>query len=195
MNSDLYELLALAARYFFAGLMCVIVLRALQITVKDARRAAILRSAAPEADLVGEFTVLEGKLQGRSYSVIREGMIGKSPKADIRLKAKGIRKRHAYFEMTPKGLSVRAAGGVHIEGQKSVLLKDGDTLYLGSLRLMLILYEINRDTMGRQEYVREKEAENTPLQTEDLFDTDSQTVSAAEDSYDEFLQEQEEGNR
>ena len=47
MSDGLYEILALAARYFFAGLFLLIVLRAWRVTVRDARRAgtAVLASA------------------------------------------------------------------------------------------------------------------------------------------------------
>ena len=43
MSEGLYELVALGARYVFAGLMVLIVLRAWRITLIDSRRADTLR--------------------------------------------------------------------------------------------------------------------------------------------------------
>ena len=43
MSQSVYELIALAARYVFAGLMLLIVARAWRITIVDSRRAATLR--------------------------------------------------------------------------------------------------------------------------------------------------------
>ena len=60
MSQSLYELLALGARYVFAGLMLLIVLRAWRITLVDSRRAATLRRMSPQTGLSGELMVLEG---------------------------------------------------------------------------------------------------------------------------------------
>ena len=47
MSQDAYELIAQAARYFFAAVMLLIVLRAARITAVDSRRAARLRRLSP----------------------------------------------------------------------------------------------------------------------------------------------------
>ena len=60
MSRDAYELLALGARYVFAGLMVLIALRAARLTAVDSRRAAKLRRLSPMTGLSGELVVLEG---------------------------------------------------------------------------------------------------------------------------------------
>jgi len=81
--------------------------------------------------------------RGMLFPVIREGMIGRSRKADIRLRCNAVRNRHAYFEMTANGLLVRAAGSARIQGNagrmRAMMLTDGSVITIGRLRLMLIL--------------------------------------------------------
>ena len=93
MSEGLYELVALGARYVFAALMVLIVLRAWRITIIDSRRAGVLRRLSPQTGLSGELLVLEGDgkaCRGMRYPVIREGMIG----ALLRPLVKGDQTRH-----------------------------------------------------------------------------------------------------
>ena len=53
MSQNTYELIALAMRYFFAGMMLLIVLRAGRGALIDSRRAARLRKLSPMAGVVG----------------------------------------------------------------------------------------------------------------------------------------------
>ena len=114
MAQNLYEIIALGARYVFAGLMLLIVLRAWRITLVDSRRASTLRHLSPETGISGELLVLEGDekaRRGMKYPVIKEGMIGSSRRADIRIRHSSVRRRHAYFQLTEDGLSVRTHAG------------------------------------------------------------------------------------
>ena len=120
MSQSVYELIALAARYVFAGLMLLIVARAWRITIVDSRRAATLRRMSPQTGLSGELVVLEGDekaRRGMRYPVIREGMIGSSRRADIRIRHSSVRRRHAWFQLTPEGLSLRAHAGARGAGE------------------------------------------------------------------------------
>ena len=147
MNREIYELLALGARYVFAALMVLIVLRAWRITIVDSRRADTLRRMSPQTGLSGELTVLEGgekARRGMRYPVIREGMIGSSRRADIRIRHSSVRRRHAYFQLTEEGLSLRSHAGAALQdgdGQpaRALLLRDGDEFVLGGVRLLLVL--------------------------------------------------------
>ena len=149
MSQSVYELIALAARYVFAGLMLLIVARAWRITIVDSRRAATLRRMSPQTGLSGELVVLEGDekaRRGMRYPVIREGMIGTSRRADIRIRHSSIRRRHAYFQLTDQGLSVRAHAGAMLRDRrgrpvKEITLKDGGVMSVGRVRLMLVLSE------------------------------------------------------
>ena len=133
MNQNLYEIVALALRYVFAGLMLLIVLRAWRITLVDSRRAATLRHLSPSTGISGELVVLEGDekaRRGMKYPVIREGMIGSSRRADIRIRHSSVRRRHAYFQLTEDGLYVRTHAGAPMrdgDGQpaRALTLSDG----------------------------------------------------------------------
>ena len=165
MSQSLYELLALGARYVFAGLMLLIVLRAWRITIIDSRRASRLRRISPQTGLSGELMVLEGDekaRRGMKYPVIREGMIGSSRRADIRIRHSSVRRRHAWFQLTDEGLSVRAHAGAPLRDRRGrpvreLLLKDGGTLSVGRVKLMLVLTDSTAEAEARED---------------DFFDTD-----------------------
>ena len=147
MSTGLYELVALGARYVFAALMVLIVLRAWRITLIDARRAGALRRMSPQTGLSGELLVLDGDgkaRRGRRYPVIREGMIGAHRRSDIRIRHASIRRKHAYFQLTGRGLTVQARPGAPMrdaDGRRAetLLLGDGSEFTLGSIRLLLVL--------------------------------------------------------
>ncbi|MBQ4088583.1 MAG: hypothetical protein IJC56_01700 [Clostridia bacterium] len=147
MSGSMYELIAIAARYLFAALMVLIVIRAWKITLVDARRAAVLRRLSPETGVCGEFLIMTGGgkvREGMRFPVIREGMIGSAAKADIRLRASGVHRSHAYFELTKNGLRVRTHASARLynargESKREVMLGDGAKITVGSIEMMLIL--------------------------------------------------------
>lgn len=148
MNDDLYELVALFMRYFFAAIMVLIVLRAWKISVVDSRRAKSLRRLAPETGFCGEFLIVSGDgrrvREGMRYPVIREGLIGSSRKADVRIRSASVRRAHAFFERTQTGLRIRAQGHARMyDGagaqRREAMLGDGDRMTFGKVELMLVL--------------------------------------------------------
>ena len=149
VSDGLYEIFALAARYFFAGLFLLIVLRAWRVTVRDARRARKLRRLSPQTGLSGELVVLEGEgraRRGMRYPVIREGTLGSARSADVRVRHPSVRPRHARFELTEEGLSLTAVSGAKLldgEGERArkLLLRDGDCFTAGSVTLTLVLID------------------------------------------------------
>ena len=168
MSQSLYELLALGARYVFAGLMLLIVLRAWRITLVDSRRAATLRRMSPQTGLSGELMVLEGDekaRRGMKYPVIREGMIGSSRRADIRIRHSSVRRRHAYFQLTEEGLRIRTHAGAPMADAAgrpahSLVLADGDEFTLGRVALLLILSETALPAGSRRGERADEEAES-----------------------------------
>lgn len=171
MNTEFYSIVALFARYVFAGLMALIVLSALRGTVSDSLRAARLRRLLPQTGQGGTLQILKGSGRrartGMTYTVIREGRIGRSRLSDVRIQDRSIERRHAYFSLTPEGLEIRAHGGAPMydrrgDSRAEMLLKDGDRFRLGDVFLMLVL-----NNPGQVRPVR-------PLQTQDddLFDPD-----------------------
>lgn len=156
LSQSAYELLALGARYVFAALMLLIVLRAWRITLIDSRRAASLRRLSPQTGLSGELVVLEGEgkaRRGMKYPVTREGMIGSSRRSDIRIRHASVRRRHAWFQLTEDGLAVHARSGAPMrdgEGApvKDIVLMDGDAFAVGDVALLLVLSGVSGD--GRE---------------------------------------------
>ena len=149
MSDGLYEILALAARYFFAGLFLLIVLRAWRVTVRDARSARKLRRLSPQTGLSGELVVLEGDgraRRGMRYPVILEGTLGRARSADIRVRHPSVRPHHARFELTEDGLSLAAVAGAKLldgDGKRAqeLLLRDGDCFTVGAVLFTLVLID------------------------------------------------------
>lgn len=171
MNAEFYSIVALFARYVFAGMMALIVLSALRGTISDSSRASRLRRLLPQTGQGGTLQILKGggrkARTGMTYTVIREGRIGRSWLSDVRILDRSIERRHAYFSLTPEGLEVRAHGGAPMYDRRGnacleMLLKDGDRFRLGDVFLMLVL-----NNPGQVRPVR-------PVQTQDddLFDPD-----------------------
>lgn len=178
MSANAYEILALAMRYIFAGLMLLIVLRALFVTMVDGRRAAELRRLNPKTGIIGEFLVLEDVRFGRErrYPVTLEGCIGASSRADIRIRRSGLRARHAYYQMTPSGLYVRGHANITLRDEdgsyvRERILVDGDILYIGRLELMLILTEGSAMPSFHVRKPVQHESED------DIFETDDEDFS------------------
>ena len=149
MSEGLYEVVALSARYVFAGLMILIVFRAWRITIVDSRRAKTLRRISPETGISGELLVIEGDeraRRGMKYPVIREGLIGTSRRADVRIRHSSVRRRHAYFQLTAAGLWVRAHANAPMrdgrgKAVREITLGDGDGISIGRVKLLLVLTE------------------------------------------------------
>lgn len=146
MNGDMYELIAIAMRYFFALLMALIAIRAIRITMVDSRRATDLRRMSPETGRCGEFVVVTGEgraREGMRYPVIREGLVGSSRKADVRVRSRSIRRSHAFFELTERGLRVRSNNHapMYVSGKsrREAMLRDGDHITMGHVELLLVL--------------------------------------------------------
>lgn len=184
MNQGLYELLALCARYIFAGLMILIVARAWRITIVDSRRAKTLRRISPETGIIGELMVMEGDekaRRGMKYKVIREGQIGSARRADIRVRHSSVRRRHAYFLLTEDGLRIRSHAGAPLRDEngrpaREIILRDGDNISIGRVQLMLILSQASGDEgvhHARRRHIRRDSTDNAPDMEDDLFETDS----------------------
>ena len=147
MSEGRFELISLAMRYVLSGLMVLIVLRAARGVLVDSRRAAKLRRLSPMTGLTGELVVVGGDRKARRgmrYTVIREGLIGSSGNADIRIRHPSVRRRHAYFQLSRDGLHVQRHAGARIydRGDRSVpelTLGDGGIVRIGGIRLLLVL--------------------------------------------------------
>ena len=141
------------ARYWFALLIVLFVARAWRITIVDNRRARTLRSIAASTGQLGELVVTKGSgkaRRGMKYPILQEGMIGASARADIRIRAAGVKKRHAHFKLRPDGLLLTAIGDSPLafsDGNKGrkLLATDGDALVIGSVQLLVVLFDGQTD--------------------------------------------------
>ena len=149
MSSATYELIALAARYWFAGVALLIVIRAWRCTVQDNRRAKVLRDWTPETGCVGELIALTGGKKfkkGERFPVLRESVLGSGRNADIRIPHPSIQQAHIHMELREGGMLARGMQNAEfsLPGQGNVrkmLLRDGMEFTVGTVRLMLVLYD------------------------------------------------------
>lgn len=149
VSSATYELIALAARYWFAGVALLIVIRAWRCTVQDNRRAKVLRDWTPETGCVGELIALTGSKKfkkGERFPVLRESVLGSGRNADIRILHPSIQKAHLHMELREGGMLARGMQNAEfsVPGQgkvRKLLLRDGMEFSVGSVRLMLVLYD------------------------------------------------------
>ena len=142
MSSATYELIALAARYWFAGVALLIVIRAWRCTVQDNRRAKVLRDWTPETGCVGELIALTGGKKfkkGERFPVLRESVLGSGRNADIRIPHPSIQKAHIHMELREGGMLARGMQNAEfsLPGQGNVrkmLLRDGMEFTVGTVR-------------------------------------------------------------
>lgn len=116
MTPEAYELLSMLMRYVFIALGGLILLRAGRQMLKDARAQKKELKKLPDAGRIGEVVDLE---TGRHYPLPREGMIGSCATCDIRLRRRGVKRRHALFEFAEgKGVRIKPCFGrkVWVEG-------------------------------------------------------------------------------
>lgn len=146
MTSDLYALIALAARYWFVALIVALLFRGWRMTVADNRRAKLLREWMGQTGCVGELILNPGSKKRVSYPIPREGVLGSAVSADVRIRHRDMQRAHAHFELREGGLLVKPIGHAELKvgggfTGEAVFLEDGDVLTIGKLRLMLVLFD------------------------------------------------------
>ena len=204
MSTNAYELLALAMRYVFAGLIVLIVARAWYGASVDSQRAVKLRRLSPDTGIIGELLVTDGGERakpGMRYPVTLEGTIGSTRRADIRIRHSSIRRRHAIYQMTDEGFFVRGHASIRIGDGKGrfareLLLRDGDHLQVGGVTLMLVLTDggspdadpLRRKTRRRHAHPERDEGAFAGREddSDDLFRTNPAGGYDAYDEYDEY---------
>ena len=100
MSSEIYEVLSLAARYWFTFLGVLIVWRAFRWLRKDRRAKHRRLKQLPDAGMVGELVVLSGGgelADGCALPLPREGVLGSLRTCDVTLPAPGVAPRHLDF--------------------------------------------------------------------------------------------------
>lgn len=100
MPSDIYEIISLAARYWFTFLGVLIVWRSFRWLRKDRRAKHRRLKQLPDAGMVGELVVLTGSQElpaGVALPLPREGVLGSLRTCDVTIPVAGVASRHLDF--------------------------------------------------------------------------------------------------
>ena len=177
MSTELYEVLALAARYLFALLGVLIVLRAFFWLLTDhAERIQRIRQL-PSAGMIGEFVVLAGDrdlLEGSTVAVPWEGILGSVRSSDVIIPCEGIHRKHLSFWYEPgKGLLLRPFSGCEAMVNGAVLtcrsrpegmpMAHGSFLQVGNAVLRLRVFAGLDPAAGFQEFPPNAQPQSFPL--------------------------------
>ena len=183
MSTDLYELIAYAARYWFAFLAVLVAFYGWRACVTDNRRARILRYQAHGAGCVGELVMLDDGAKKKKnkkpecYQFGAEAVIGSGRTADVRIRARDVKKRHIFMTYRPGVMVLHAVDGapftspVNKEGEH--ILRDGDELQIGALRMTLVFFNAEDAAVDENGASQPKVAQVLP---EDVSDDEFEDV-------------------
>ena len=158
MRPEDYELLSMAAKYWFALLATLIVFRAWRAHVRDRRAASVSRDVRESEACVAELVVLsspsKGLARGARFPLSRDCAVGSSGAMDVRIEGMGIRKRHARIERRVGGFALYPIGGaaIAVEGQGAppYFVKDDAEFSMGGVSFEIVPYDLieRRDPRG-----------------------------------------------
>ncbi|MBQ8537548.1 MAG: FHA domain-containing protein [Clostridia bacterium] len=152
MPSELYEILAQGASYWFAFLGIVIVWRSFAWLRKDGRLRRKRVRQLPDAGFVGELVVLAGNEQlpeGSLLPLPQEGVLGSLRGCDVVVPEEGVAGKHLTFRfIRGKGLYIEPwlHQTVWVDGEeyghrgKPPLMYHGSRLQVGEAHLRLRLF-------------------------------------------------------
>ena len=126
MPQEIYEIIALGARWWFILLGVLIVLRAFGWLRRDGRRAKRRLRQLPDAGMVGEMVVVIGNKEleaGMVMTVPREGTLGSYRSCDLVIPAEGVAPAHCDFSFVDgQGLLLypRRRCPVKIDGEEFI---------------------------------------------------------------------------
>ena len=179
MPDNVYEIIALGARYWFAFLGVLIVLRSFFWLHRD--RAAKHRrlKQLPDAGMIGEFVVLRGSEELPEGSVLPvpwEGTLGFVRGCDVVVPVKGVRSVQADFSFeNGSGLAVlpRFRRPVVIDGNKVTRrweaderrMLHGSVLQIGEAVLQLQVF-MGHDMEHKARRIENAEAAHAPVYSE-----------------------------
>ena len=153
MNENAYTVIALAMRYVFTGICCLLVVQAFfWILLKTRSRRQQLRRM-PDTGMIGAFYVLKGNKalpHGSYLPVPWEGTLGSSGSDDVTVRTQGVSRHHLFLSFDPRiGLTVEPAGGdCQIDGkrigkkaeQHQAIMHNGSEITVGEMKLRLRMF-------------------------------------------------------
>ncbi|MBQ8148951.1 MAG: hypothetical protein IJ041_00380 [Clostridia bacterium] len=152
MPAELYEIVALAARFWFLFLMVLIVWRSYRWYARERRQYKKRLRFLPDAGYIGELVVMQtagGVKQGKVFPVPFEGTLGYTGSNDLSIPAPGISNRHIWFsydkkkglKLIPLGRNDFAVDHLTIAQQpKGLYMAHGSRLYVGECELRLRMF-------------------------------------------------------
>lgn len=153
MPAHVYEVFALAARFWFLFLMVIIVWQTYRWYARDRRLRKKRLETLPDAGYIGEFVLMRpvaGLAAGTAFRVPAEGTLGLLRSNDICLPAAGVADRHLLFRysredgicLTPLGGSEFTVDQTPIGDQPGGLyVVHGSRLFVGEAELRLRMFE------------------------------------------------------
>lgn len=152
MPAEIYEIVALAARFWFLFLMALIVWRSYRWYARERRQRKKRLRLLPDAGYIGEFVVLQGAddlKEGEVLSVPFEGTLGFVRSNDLCVPVPGVATRHLWFSYDERrGLKLTALGRNDFsvdektigEEPKGLCMVHGSRLYIGECELRLRMF-------------------------------------------------------
>jgi len=154
VSAELYEVLSLAARYLFAFLGVVIVLRSYLWLIADRAEKHRRLRRLPDAGNIGELVVCAGGEElpeGSCLPVPWEGVLGSVRSCDVVVPCEGVRKRHLRFSYEiGAGLRIYPESGCEAmvdstaldcrSGDRAAPMVHGSFLRVGSALLRLRVF-------------------------------------------------------
>ena len=163
VSAEVYEVISLAARYFFALFIAFLALRGLSQTLAERREEQEQLRHLPGAGTVGELVVVSGgqHLDAETwFPVPREGVLGSLRTCDLAVEARGVAGHHLDFCWKDGvGLLLKPRRGCQVfvndqpldesSAPETVPLTHGAILRIGEASLRFLVFAALDPTGGR----------------------------------------------
>lgn len=152
MPDEIYEIIALAARYWFLFLMVLIVWRSYRWFTRDRKKYKKRLKLLPDAGYIGELVVVQGNditPPKTCFLVNREGVLGYLRNNDVCVPVDGIANRHLWYSFDEtdglrveplRGRMIVADGEELIGRRRHAFLCHGSMLQVGQAKLRLRMF-------------------------------------------------------
>ena len=160
MQTQTYEMTALALRWWFLALLAVIFLRLAFSTLRERIRQPeqIEKAAGFTIGLLEVVYPENSRLCGRRFPLERENRVGSSGVCEARVRSRGVRGVHCVIaRQNGRTLLSPSGAGLYLNGsavRQPVVLDDGDFLGMGGLLLRVRLNDLTDGVRRPREYDR-----------------------------------------